>query len=296
MYQAFKSHAQVISLPHLGYDASTPESAFQVIGGSIQVPGLSTPLLTNLTLLDSSTGKPILQRFKPTSYKKKVAASKSATRGLDFYKVAQETDKGKKTSRGHIHLGIWSEQGNFKYNFTSGTTHNANSVPLLTWARDHSNEFLNHLLPFIHSDWHENLDSRPAAVQWLKDHFKEQAILLPDYWTACTFFNTFTGKVHDDGKDAVPSFLFNFGSSTMVRIVPYGVDVQMDPYDVLVFNTSLKHMTYEADVVTEGGSERWAFSGFIRDTIRRQVAPSNISASKLEQTHPPKKRFRSAAA
>ncbi|SPO31661.1 uncharacterized protein UTRI_10303 [Ustilago trichophora] len=153
MYQAFKSHAQAISLPHLDSDESTPESAFQVIGGSIQVPGFSAPLMINLTLLDYSTGKPILQGFRPTCYKKKVAAFKSATKGLEFYKVAQETDKGKKTSRGYIHLGIWSEQGNFKYNFTSGTTHNANSAPLLTWARD-SNEFFNHLLPFIHSDWH----------------------------------------------------------------------------------------------------------------------------------------------
>ena len=293
---AAKDYAQTISVPDLGYTESNPPPFDRVVGSPISVPGFADDIATNLTILDSATGAPVLQLFKPTSSQKKSKAIKSAEEGLKKYKEAQKADKNKKKTRGQLHFGIWNEMGNFKYNFTRDTTHNDKSVPLLTWARDHSNDFLNHLIPLLHPDWKQNLSQRPAGIKYLRDFFQDQVDLLPDYWSTCTFFNKFTGSTHDDPQDTVPSFLFNFGASTMLRLTKYGIDVQIDPLDVVVFNTSNYHMTWDPEFSNQDGKDRWAFSAFMRDVFFRKEAPNNISDTRLQtESHPPKKKFRAAA-
>ncbi|SYW85500.1 uncharacterized protein UHO2_01744 [Ustilago hordei] len=248
-----------------------PSNKFRIVGSPIHIPAYDKKIMTNLTVIDSDTNQLILQRFKPMSYKKQTAANKSAPKGLElFMKALQKHDQMK--SRGNIHLGLWAERGNVKINFTTHTSKNEFGVKLLEWAQDHSNEHLNHLVPLLHPQWQHNLKNRPKTK------------LLPNYWTSCSFFNTFTGEIHNNTGDSVPSFLFNFGISTMVRIIPYGIDVQVDHLVVLVLNTSFDHMTWDAEVDAEGIGVRWAFSAFIRKVIDEQRAsPSALSGAKGER-------------
>ncbi|KAJ1588929.1 hypothetical protein NDA15_000586 [Ustilago hordei] len=221
-----------------------PSNKFRIVGSPIHIPAYDKKIMTNLTVIDSDTNQLILQRFKPMSYKKQTAANKSAPKGLELFMKALQKHDQMK-SRGNIHLGLWAERGNVKINFTTHTS---------------KNEF------------------------GLEGHFKEQTKLLPNYWTSCSFFNTFTGEIHNNTGDSVPSFLFNFGISTMVRIIPYGIDVQVDHLVVLVLNTSFDHMTWDAEVDAEGIGVRWAFSAFIRKVIDEQRAsPSALSGAKGER-------------
>jgi hypothetical protein len=262
---------------HLEKGVVDPDD-YQMVGQPHQVPTVEEPVKTNLTLLDAESEEPILQRISPTSLDKRLEANKSANEGLERYQLAQ-TMHTEDQSRGHMHLGFWPEMGNVKYNMTRHTTHNVHALPLLNWARQHSDRYLATLWPLIHPAWQEHLATRKESMDWLRAFMKDQVTVLPDWWATCTFFNTTTPNVHQDKKDQVPSFLFNFGAPTVLRLQDYGVDVQLEHLDVVIFNTTLYHCTYSPDESLEG---RWAFSAFLRKVFYEKQPPHNLSQARVD--------------
>ncbi|SPO21451.1 uncharacterized protein UTRI_10304 [Ustilago trichophora] len=254
------------------------QEEYHLVGQPHAVEGMAEPVKVNLTLLDAETEEPIFQRISPTSLDKQLAANKSAKEGLELYERAQ-THHREDQSRGHMHLGFWSEMGNPKYNMSRHTTHNQHALPLLNWARKHSDLYLSTLYPLIHEDWQAHLDTRKDSMAWLRDFMQDQVAVLPDWWSTCTFFNTTTPGVHQDQKDQIPSFLFNFGAPTIVRLRDYGVDIQLDHLDVVIFNTSNFHSTYSPDQDLQG---RWAFSAFMRKVFYEKQPPHNLSQARID--------------
>ncbi|SAM81541.1 uncharacterized protein UBRO_20049 [Ustilago bromivora] len=107
-----------------------PSNKFRIVGSPIHIPAFNKKIMTKLTVIDSDTNQPILQRFKLTSYKKQTAANKSAPKGLELFKKALQKHDQMKFRR-NIHLGLWAERGNFKINFTTNTSKNDFGVKLL---------------------------------------------------------------------------------------------------------------------------------------------------------------------
>jgi len=266
---AAKEFPEAIWLPQ------SRQNRYTLVGEPRQVHLINEPVKTNLIISDADTGELVLQRISPTSLDKKLAAEKSAKKGLKLYKKAQTTNKSNQ-NRGTMHLGFWNQQGNSQYQLTKDLIWNTNADKLLEWARDHSDLYLQTLHPLIQAPWHQHLDTRKASMDWLRAYMQEQVAFLPDWWACCTFFSDTTPQVHTDSQDQAPSFLFNFGAPTLLRLEPYKIDVQLDPLDIAIFNTSIKHKTHSPNPSATG---RWAFSSFMRKVFYEMRAWCMLQAT-----------------
>lgn len=87
--------------------------------------------------------------------------------------------------------------------------------------------------------------------------------------------------MHTDERDDQPSFLFNFGSPCTLKLHDYKVDIQLDPYDVAIFNTAtINHSTLEVPG-NEGDEERWAFSAWFRLSILKKAPVSQVKQQRV---------------
>lgn len=84
------------------------------------------------------------------------------------------------------------------------------------------------------------------------------------WWTTVAFFTSFPaeGGVHRDDTDCIPSLLFNFGEAALLAL----------PNSRTYFHQTL---------AVEGGTARWAFSGFFHQSIYDQKPVSAIAATKV---------------
>ncbi|CBQ72911.1 conserved hypothetical protein [Sporisorium reilianum SRZ2] len=154
------------------------------------------------------------------------------------------------------------------------------AAELLNWAKEHTKSFLITAKALLPAEWQLDMDSRTKPNKFIKKVFKGQSNLLSPWWTTTTFFDTFTGQVHQDPLDHQPSFLFNFGAPCLLVLHDYGINIWLDPLNIVVFNTNtLKHST-EAAGEDQG---RWAFSAFYRKSIYEEMGPSQIGQKTLDR-------------
>ena len=235
---------------------------------------------TNLLLRDQATDQPIMTRLSPTSLFKQTQAGRSAEEGYQLFQALKEKLPAR-AARGNFELGIWHSTGFGYFGFTQhtkGKDQGKAAAALLHWAKMHSKGFLLSLKALLPAEWVLEIDSRKASNKYIQNVFKRQAQLLSPWWTTVTFFDSFTGALHNDPLDHAPSFLFNFGAPGYLVLHEYKIKVWLDHLDVVVFNSHLDHSTHAA-----GDGNRWAFSGFYRKSVYEELAPVHISKEVLDE-------------
>ena len=264
---------------------SSAPHAFQILGHN------QGTQKTNLLLRDSHSGSPLLMRISPTLQYKQRKGQQSANDGYECFQKVKAKIPDRET-RGCFELGIYHSIGHSYFGFSAQTKgkDNEEATGLLNWAKEHTSKHLitaKHLLP---AEWQDNMDSRKDPNEFVKSVFKEQANLLSPWWITTTFFDSFTGVVHDDQLDHKPSFLFNFGSPCYLVLHDYNIKVQLDHLNIAVFNIN----TLLCSTHAVGDGERWAFSAFYRKSIYDKKGPTHISKETLNKVLKDEGRFRSA--
>jgi len=276
--KARQCHIATLKDAELLHIIKTTHQSFTTLDQPRPVAGSGT-IETNLTLMDGQ--QPIFQQISLTSAEQHSAAIKSAKDGLKAFKLLSSLKKPTDT-QGKYHLGFWHSTGNSYLGMTKDTLRKKKedpkaALPLLKWAKKHSIAFLSPILPLIHPDFQQAIDDRRPGRKWLEDHFKNAAEYTHPWWTTVTFFDDFTGSDHVDARDDEPSFLFNFGKPCIIRLHDYKVDIQLDPFDIAIFNTrSIHHSTHGLEGEEDDGLERWAFSAFFRTSIKNMIPVSQV--------------------
>ncbi|SPO26296.1 uncharacterized protein UTRI_02572 [Ustilago trichophora] len=269
---------------------------------AIDQPGGIEQHQDNVTLVDRDTDQVILQRIAPSSYSKALELQTSSLLGKYYYDryLAEKTStyliqkngshKFKLTRRKVIehHLGIWHTQGKLDLNFTKETSnprYKAEALDLLNWARQHTHRAMNTAKYLIDLRFRSNIASRRKGKRWLASIFGSRSVKLlhPD-WTTVAFFSSFAGGIHRDTEDCIPSYLFNFGEAAWIKLPEFSAKILIEPLDLVILNSrTFYHRTKPLDDSrSKDAGDRWAFSGFFRESIFNREAVCKIAQWRLD--------------
>lgn len=210
-------------------------------------------------------GKQLLDKLN--SGGKPINAGCSRPRGAAANTKSQGTAKPLADSRGHVwHLGIWRQMG--RAGWTAEHLKNKETANEITaWVRQVFREHVAHRSKAISPEFMASLAARQNGFDSLiRELGSDGTSALHPWYSMIALFEGDTKNAHLDRNDAVPSFLINFGSTSILRIAtkkegPY-VALKLHIGDVVLFNSQkCYHLT------DSSGQGRWSVGLFVRNVI-----------------------------
>lgn len=265
---------------------------------------IQLPYRQNLILKDGD--KVILQRMGVHTFDNYSAQKKAEEKGRELFGEVQRLAiyHQENTGRsGHpiYHFGIWTDRVGQVYitkdtrqDKTVGKGKNkkvvanedaANAVmEFVLWYRKYVDNFV---YPLVKSSKYgispsikEVFNQHKEAYKWLLDQEVGPAArhICHEMFSTFSPFPGFSSNMHPDDSDTEFSFLINFGAKCLLSLGPYKLKVDLQPFDVVFFNTKIPHMT-EAKEADIDKTKRWAISGYMRQCFLDQLELDDRTAA-----------------
>jgi len=195
-------------------------------------------------------------------------------------------------SSAEYHFGIWTATGHATPCITQDTRQDSKPAarkPVMDfclWMRHYVDQFVAPLLHKRYGMAEEILAAyhkRQESYEWLQNQAHGDLARLVCHPMYSTFspFNAYTSTPHTDRNDADYTFLLNFGAKCYLELPQYKLQVDLQPFDVVFFQSNtLLHRTL-AHPGEQHPDARWAVSGYLRKNIARQAAAHPLKASTL---------------
>lgn len=257
----------------------------------------------NLILKDGD--KVILHRMGLHSLDKYPAMKRAEAKGRELFHQVREKapyhqENTSRSGHKHFHFGIWTDQA-FKLYITRDTRQEtivgsgkdketivdeeaANAaMEFNLWYRDYVDKFV---YPLVKSNKYgispsikKTFETHKLAYEWLLDQEFAPAArhICHPMFSTFTPFQGFSGNMHPDRSDTEYSFLINFGAKCLLSLGPYQLKVDLQPFDIVFFDTKIPHMTEEKEGDLDK-AKRWAISGYVRKYIANQALSESRTA------------------
>ncbi|PWY97703.1 hypothetical protein BCV70DRAFT_219269 [Testicularia cyperi] len=180
------------------------------------------------------------------------------------------------------HLGALYDQTQTFFGVTRDTmARPAAAMEVVSWTHSFADQFVRS--EDLHPRFRDLLQRREHEdYPWLATQYPSFAQVLHPFFTTSAIFQGFTGETHVDAADCYPSILLNFGAMAHLELPDFGVAVELQPFDIVVFDSGrVRHRTTRSPIDIAAGiseTQRWAVSLFHRHRATlRQPTPARAN-------------------
>lgn len=308
MQQELKKQAEIINRSNIddGWRTLDPwaSSNFRELNSQM-------PFRQNLVIKEGE--KVLLHRMGIYNLGNYTAQKKAEERGRELLAACQDQalchqDSTARTGHKIFHFGIWTDRVNKLYitkdtrqDKTVGRGKNAKVVideeaanatmEFCLWYKNYVDKYV---YPLVKSNKYgispsikEVYNQHKEVYNWLLDQEVAPAArhICHEMYSTFSPFPGYSPNMHPDGQDSDYSFLINFGAKCLLSLGPYKLKVDLQPFDVVFFDTKIDHMTEPKEGDTDK-NKRWSISGYVRNHFVNEIeADDNSVAAEFGATN-----------